>query len=75
MNIEKLKVELSKLGYIQILKAGSVFTLLITGENLDNGNIFSTIHEAIDKYTDRQYPFIEALKNDSNFFCIVLKTP
>lgn len=73
MNIDKLKKELSKLGDIQILKAGHVLTLLITGVNLDAGNIFTTIQEAIAKHTDNKYPIIEALRNDSNFFCIVLK--
>ena len=73
MNINKLKQQLLKYGTIQLCKEGYVFTLLITGEKLDNWKTVNAIQMGVLEYVGDNYPLIECVKNDENYFCMVLK--
>ena len=74
MTIEKLKISLSKFGYIQIIKEGIVFSLLITGEGLAKSSTVNNIQMQVMEYAVEKYPFIEAMRNDDYFFCMILKS-
>lgn len=71
--MENLKIELSKFGELQICKEGFVFTVLITGEKLSNWVTAMGIQKLITDYAGDKYPIVECLRDDENFFCIVLK--
>lgn len=58
---------------IEVLKVGFVLTLLLTGKGLSNIRTVMDIQTKISTITDKQYPIVEVLKNDYNFFLIVLK--
>ncbi len=64
---------LSRYGLVQICKADYVFTLLITGENLSRGSVYSEITTAVLNFVGDRYPIVETVRNDENFFCLVLK--
>lgn len=72
MTLDNLKDKLSKRGNIQICKEGYVFTLLMTGDDLDNWKVVNEIQMEILNYVGDKYPSIEALRNDHHFFCIIL---
>lgn len=72
MNIDKIIRKLSKFGDVHVCKAGLVFTVFITGKNLDSTDTFMAIHEIVKDVKDK-YKNIEVLKNDSNFYLMVLK--
>ena len=57
----------------EIVKEGYVFTVLITGANLSNMDNWLNIQKDITEYAGEKYPIIEAVKNNNNFFCVVLK--
>ena len=73
LGFENLKEKLSELGTIQIIKVGHVFTLLLTGPGLSKSSTLQQIFDLIRKYPMRNYPVIEAMRNNDNFFCIVLR--
>ena len=73
MDIEQLKKQLSKFGTIEVIKAGVVFTLLMKGKDLANSNTVSKINMDVIEAVGDKYPKIEAMKNDDDFFLIVLK--
>lgn len=74
MNIENFKLQISEFGTIQICKADLVFTLLLTGEKLDSWQTIISIQMKVLEFIGHKYPIIEAMKNDSNFYCLVLKS-
>lgn len=71
--IEQLIKKLSKYGDVQVCKEGHVFTLLITGNNLDNWIIVNEIQMKVIEYAGKKYPFIEVLKNSKHFLCYILR--
>lgn len=73
MTIEGLKLKLCKFGTPQIVKEGVVFSVLITGSGLSNWTTVSKIQDLILEYAKDKFPFIEAMKNDDGFFCLILK--
>lgn len=73
MELSKMKEELSQYGEIQICKADSVFTLLMTGEGLGDMKKVIKIQDIISTHVVKRFPVIECAKNDDNFICIVLK--
>lgn len=50
-----------------------IITVLITGANLSNYENVQNILRDILEYAGEKYPMIEAMKNDNNFYCLVLK--
>lgn len=73
MSNSNLFNKLSRFGSVQMLKEGVVFTLLITGTKLTGFNNYNSILEAVTTHTKDKYPLIECMKNEDNFFLIVLK--
>lgn len=73
MTVEDLKKELCKYGTIAVLKEGVVFTAFLIGNNLNKWDNMDKIQKAILTYTDKKYPHIEVLNNDSGYFLIILK--
>jgi hypothetical protein len=73
MTLDKLKELLSKYGTIQLCKKDYVFTLLMTGENLRNWQLVNEIQTEVVKCVGAEYPVIECMRNDKDFFCIVLR--
>ena len=73
MVLDKLKTQLSKRGTIQLCKEGYVFTLLMTGEKLDNWQTVNAIQMEVLECVGDKYPLIECMRNDTNFLCIVLR--
>ena len=74
MNLENLKKELSKVGTIQAIKEGVVFTLLMKGSGLSNYKIVSEITMAVLDSIGDKYPNIEVMKNDDDFLLLVLSS-
>lgn len=70
---EKLIKALSKYGNIELVSVQSVLTILITGSGLTLAKNFIGIQTAISAIADDKYPEIVALKNEDNYFLIVLK--
>ena len=71
--IDQLKTKLVKYGYLQICKEGTVFTVLITGKELAKQQVVTEINDFIMDYAKEKYPFIECMRNDDGFYCLVLK--
>lgn len=71
--MEKLIKLLSDYGTVEICKAGEVFTLLITGKGLNNALTVSEIQLLYLGALKGKYPFIEAVRNTDNYYCVVLK--
>lgn len=74
MNLDKLKEKLSKVGTIEVIKDGIVFTLLIKGSELSNHKIVSGITMDVLDYVGEIYPNIEVMKNDDDFLLLVLRS-
>lgn len=74
MNIEKLKSQLSKVGKIEVIKEGIVFTLLMKGSGLSNHKIVTGITMAVLDSVGDKYPNIEVMKNDDDFMLLVLSS-
>jgi hypothetical protein len=73
MNTDKLHKRLGKFGSVEMLKAGTVFTLLITGTNLSNMIKVLEIKAMVTDFLGDNYPVVECLKNDDTFFLMVLR--
>lgn len=73
MLIEKLKQRLAKIATIEICKDGYVFTLLMTGEKLDNWQTLTAIQMEILECVGDKYALIECMRNNEHFICIVLR--
>lgn len=73
MTISKLKLILSQFAKIEMIKEGSVFTVFLTGKKLSNVNTYNKILGAIVDYTKINFPTIECMKTQDDFFLLVLK--
>ncbi len=73
MTEHQLRVKLSKFGNIQVMKAGLVFSLFITGTKLANATTVFDIQKSVTDFCGDKYPNIEAFRNDDTFFFMVLK--
>ena len=73
MGIDRLQKRMSKIGTIQLCKEGYVFTLLMTGEKLDNWKNVQSIQLGVLEYASEKYPIIECMKNEEGFLCMVLR--
>lgn len=73
MEFEKLKELLSKHGQIEVIKDGYVFTLLMTGKQLSKWTTVSEIQENVLKYLGGKFPNIEVMRNEKEYFCLVLR--
>lgn len=73
MDTSKLLNKLNRFGSVEMLKEGVVFTMLITGTNLTSFDSYNSILQAVTEHTKDKFPLIECLKNEKNFFLIVLK--
>lgn len=62
-----------KYGTLQVCKEDFVFTVFITGSDLSNWKIVNDIQKDILDYVGKKYTKIEVLKNDSDFFLMILK--
>lgn len=69
----KLIEGLSKYGMVEVLKADFVFTLLLTGENLDSINRIVSIQTLVLEATEKKYPNIEVVNNTETYVLYVLK--
>lgn len=72
MNLDSIKTKLCEFGDLRMCKAGHVFTLLITGSNLQNMQAVIGIQDALLPVI-KEYPCIECLTNDIDHFMVVLK--
>lgn len=68
-----LTKKLSKYGRVEVCNANYVFTLLITGKNLDNGLTVTDILNSTNELMKEQFPIIEALVNESHFYLLILR--
>jgi hypothetical protein len=75
MSLDELKMQLSEFGDVQIAKSGYVFTILMTsnGKNLSKYKTVLQIQHLIFNFCGSSFTSIEVFRNDTNFFCIVLK--
>ena len=73
MNLEGLKKKISKYGTLEVIKEGYVFTVLMTGSDFTKWNVVSEIQGAVIEYVGAKYPIIEVLKNEEDFFCLILR--
>jgi hypothetical protein len=73
--VEELKMILLQYGDIEILKAGEVFSVVLTGKNLSNWRTVDTLQSAILNVAAIKYPTIEALKIDDHIFVMILRKP
>ena len=73
MKLDTLKLRLCKFGIPQVVKEGLVFTVLITGKGLEKSETVTAIQELVLDYAVDKYPLIEAVKNEDEFFLIILK--
>lgn len=73
MTIDGLKQKLCAFGFPLIVKEGVVFTVLIKGKNLSQYKNVEAIQNLILGYAGEKYPLIEAMVNEDEFFCLVLK--
>lgn len=73
MSMEKLKSQLSKVGKIEVIKEGVVFTLLIKGSGLSNLNIVNGVVKDVFDYVGDKYPYFEIMKNEDEFLLLVLR--
>lgn len=73
MTIHQLRTKLSKYGTIQMIKEGYVFTLLLTGADLSNMKRWLEIQNLCLDYLAGRFPVVECMKNEDDFFLIVLK--
>lgn len=64
---------LSKYGDVQMVKAGYVFTLLLTGTGLSKMETWLKIQQLCTDFCGDKYPVIEVLKTEDTFFLAVLK--
>jgi len=68
----ELNMALSKFGNVQLLREGKCFSMLITGDGLSNWNTYNKILGLVSDFTKEKYPIVEAIKNEKDFFCMVL---
>ncbi len=68
MDLTDLTMELSHFGHVQICHANTVFTLLMTGHDLDNAKTYCSIQTKVLNQVGDHFPYIEAMRNDTNFF-------
>lgn len=73
MTYHQLKMQLSKIGTIQSIKQGYVFTLLLTGQKLSSMDTYVQITKLVTEFTKNKYPIVECLHNSDSFFLMVLK--
>lgn len=73
MTLEDLKMKLCEFGNPQIVKEGIVFSVLITGKGLSKSITVIKLQDLILSYAKQKFPFIEAMRNDEDFFCLILK--
>lgn len=71
--MEEIAKELSKYGKIEVLKVGYVFTLIMTGKNIESFKVVEGIQSIINKHIVSDFPIVEVYKNEENFLLIVLK--
>ena len=59
---------------IEVIKSGVVFTLLLKGKGLSNWNTVNKINlDCLDAIGEK-YSIVEAMKNDDDFFLLVLRS-
>ena len=73
MDLQLLKIELSRLGVVQVCKADYVFTLFMTGEDFTKMSIYNEIIKSCHKNVNDEYPLIEVFKNEKDYFLLILK--
>lgn len=71
MDTTKFIPKLTKLGNVEFIKAGKVFTLILKNKKGFNLAIFIEIGDAIPEVIQK-YPSIEAMKISEEYFFIVL---
>jgi len=70
--MKKLHEQLSKLGTVEVLKKGNVFTLLMTGEGFYNWTKVDAVNMLVVSSVGMEYPVIEVLKNEDNWLLLIL---
>lgn len=73
MNLDKLKRNLSKHGTVEVIKAGTVFTLLMTGNRLNDFDTIIAIQSELKDAISAEYPVLEAVKNGDGFYLMITK--
>ncbi len=64
--------KLSAYGTVEVCNAKEVFTLLMTGENLDKMDTAVVIQKLITEAVTDRYPNLENIRNKDFYYCIVL---
>lgn len=73
MKITELIERLSKIGTVEICKAGAVFVLLMKGEKLTASSRIISVQMHVVEFCGDKYPIIEVMRNDDDYICMVLK--
>lgn len=73
MTLEDLKMKLCDFGNPQIVKEGVVFSVLLTGKGLSKSRTVMKLQDLILDYAKEKFPLLEAMRNDDEFFCLILK--
>lgn len=71
--MQDLRDKLYKYGIPVVVKKGYVLTVFISGTGLSNYNTVLNIQEAIIKRAGKQFPVVEVMQNDENYFLMILK--
>ncbi|TPG44350.1 hypothetical protein [Flavobacterium pectinovorum] len=72
IDCNKLYQDLSKFGNVEVMNAGIVFTVLITGTDLTH-SVFNVIG-IINNWQKGKFPMVEILRNTDNFILVILKS-
>lgn len=65
--------QLSQIATIAVIKQGYVFTLLLVGSGLSNWTTVNKIQSIVLDEVGNKYSIIEAMRNDENYFLLILK--
>lgn len=67
--------KLSEFGTVEICTTKEVFSLLMTGDNLDNMQTALSIQKLVNEAVGETYPNVENMRNKDFFYCIILSKP
>lgn len=74
MDVNKIICAMFPYGNVEVCKAGEVFTLFMTGENMHSVEVALGIPKVLEKSgVMSEYQDIEVMKNEKSFYLLILK--
>lgn len=71
--MQKFLKQISKYGHVHVAKKGVVFTVFLTGTGLANMQTVIAIGNLVTDYAGSEFSKVELMKNDDDYFLIILK--